>query len=103
MGISGLSCRLEGRGTGQGVCGAQNCTPEAYLWHMFCSCKFLKKGQMASGPTELGNKGRDRSQGLSENMRISTLDRRCQKGLGLWSNYWAAWGGKQDILALSHK
>ena len=33
-------------------------------------------------------------------MNIPTLDRRCQKVLGLQSKYWAAWGGKQDILAL---
>ena len=31
----------------------------------------------------------------SENLKISTLSRRCQKVLGLRSNYWAAQGGKQ--------
>ena len=71
---------------------------------MFCSGNSPKKGQGASGSTELGDRAEtdlsvSRSQ-ESEDMEISTLDRWCQKGLGLQSNYWAPRGGKWDILAL---
>lgn len=109
MGISDLSCRLEGGGTVEELCGhpsrVQNC-PQKLICGIKCFVPVtsLRRDKGPLAPLNLVTRAEtdlsvSRNQEL-ENMRSSTLDRRCQKGLGLQSNYWAAQGGKEDILAL---
>lgn len=66
---------------------------------MFWSHNFPEEGQESMAPLNSVTRAEthfsgSRNQEL-ESSKISILGRRCQKVLGLGSNYWAAWKRKQ--------